>query len=373
MLDRKKMCLTYRQQIHCVSMIYETNKHGTRYADMTKAKCIVDYKYFTPSLRKVAKKYNVSTTSVHRWVSSDEKCKEIIRKRKEYKKREHTRKKEMIKCVTDIIETRPFITMQELAQVVCRQCGVKLSTRTMNRYSLEAGFTYKKAVKCVDHKHDNNQVLSYCNNFSNAYNSGCLYSLDEAAFYVGENPRKGRAKKGQRLAIGSGNNLKRTKFTLLMMISPEGVNAFQLLEHNAKKPDFERFFSKLNIQPGSTIIMDNLRAHHSKEVERICNMKGFVPLFTPPYSPRCNPIEKVFGELKPSYRHKCLNINTTSKYAFKSLIYDMLLERTTTSFSATFENTYRFLKDTIVNIENDPNFKFIGYDVNGFVKLFASG
>ena len=102
-------------------------------------------------------------------------------------------------------------------------------------------------------------------------------------------------------------------------------------------------------------------------------MKGFVPLFTPPYSPRCNPIEKVFGELKPSYRHKCLKINTTSKYAFKSLIYDMLIERTTTSFSPTFENTYRFLKDTIVNIENDPNFKFIGYDVHGFVKLFASG
>ena len=339
---------------------------------MFKAKCIVEYKYYTHSIRKVAKKYNTSKSSVHRWVTNDEECKIVIQKRKEYKKRQHAKKIELIKCVTNTIEATPFITMAELAQVVCKKCGVRLSTRTMNRYSTEAGFTYKKAVKCVNYKHDNNQVLSYCKKFSEAYASGTIYSLDEAAFYVGENPRKGRAKKGKRLAISSDTNLKRTKFTLLMAVGVNGVAAFKILEHNAKKPDFVSFLSNMNVQPGSTIIMDNLKAHHSQDVACVCTQKGFLPLFTPPYSPRCNPIEKVFGEVKPSYRRKCLELTTPSKNDFKLLIFNMLLQRSDKSFSTTFENTSNFLQETIHNIENDPDFKFIGYDVSGFIKVFQT-
>ncbi len=56
-----------------------------------------------------------------------------------------------------------------------------------------------------------------------------LYCIDEAGFYVGDHPRKGRAKRGQRLAIGTGKSLRKTKFTLVMAIGVNGIAAQCLL------------------------------------------------------------------------------------------------------------------------------------------------
>lgn len=50
------------------------------------------------------------------------------------------------------------------------------------------------------------------------------------------------------------------------------------------------------------VLMDNIRFHHSKEVLELLRINGIRPLFIPPYSPRCNPIEEVFSLLKRKFR-----------------------------------------------------------------------
>ena len=51
------------------------------YSATLKHRVIIHYKYFLHSIRKVAKYYNVSKTTVGRWIKSDNIAKTIKRKR----------------------------------------------------------------------------------------------------------------------------------------------------------------------------------------------------------------------------------------------------------------------------------------------------
>jgi len=341
------------------------------YNMMFKAKCIVDYIGFTKTIRGVAKKYGVSKSTVHRWIQMDKRSNGILQKRKQYKKRMHKRKDDIVLCIRNAITSRPFISMDDLATLLNQEHKVKLSGRTMNRYVTAEGYTYKKAVTCVNHHHDNNLVASFCKRFEDTYKSNTLYCIDEAGFYVGDHPRKGRAQKGTRLAIGQGKIIKKTKFTLIMLIGAKGIIGYEILDHNCKKDDFINFMSNIVLPSGSTILMDNLRAHHSKEVKAVADNKGFNILFTPPYSPRCNPIEKIFGMLKPSYRKHCTNLETHQAEDFKNLFIAVIASYQNMSFNPTYMNTFVFTQDSANKIKEDPDFKFIGYDVSTFITLYT--
>ena len=343
--------------------------------DMTRAKCIVDYKYFTKSLRVVAMRYGVGKSSVQRWVQNDVDANGVLQRRKQYAKRASNAKNNVMKCINETLQERPFITMNDLATLLFEKCGAKFSGRSINRFALQADYTYKKAVTCVDHTHDNVKVMSFCSQFQDAVKTGQLYCIDEAGFYVGDHPRKGRAKRGKRLAIGTGKKLRKSKFTLVMAIGIDGIVACEILDYNCKKPDFVKFIESINLPHGSVILMDNLKIHHSIEIQDIATRRGFKMLFTPPYSPRCNPIEKIFGEFKPLYRKLCGNLKPPhedkplNKEDLHGLFVGILMMNEYTSFKSTFINTLRFIKETVKNIETYPNFKFIGYDISSFVRL----
>lgn len=51
------------------------------------------------------------------------------------------------------------------------------------------------------------------------------------------------------------------------------------------------------------VIMDNVSFHKSKEVIKLFEQHNVIPLFIPPYSPCCNPIEEVFSVMKRYYRN----------------------------------------------------------------------
>jgi transposase len=121
-----------------------------------------------------------------------------------------------------------------------------------------------------------------------------------------------------------------------------------------RPPDFVRFFTKIPLPRGSVILMDNLKAHHSKEVEEVFNQKGYIALFTPPYSPRCNPIEKIFGIFKPMYRSRCIDLTSHKKDDFRDIFIKIIKEHMTISFNSTFQNTLHFLNETLNNIAIDP-------------------
>ncbi len=50
--------------------------------------------------------------------------------------------------------------------------------------------------------------------------------------------------------------------------------------------------------PKSVLIMDNASIHHSQRIKKKCNAAGVKLTYLAPYSPRLNPIEEFFAELK---------------------------------------------------------------------------
>lgn len=56
------------------------------------------------------------------------------------------------------------------------------------------------------------------------------------------------------------------------------------------------------LQPGDTVILDNLSSHKVAGVEAAITATGARVQFLPPYSPDLNPIEKLFSKLKARLR-----------------------------------------------------------------------
>ncbi len=56
------------------------------------------------------------------------------------------------------------------------------------------------------------------------------------------------------------------------------------------------------LEPGDTVVMDNLSAHKVKGVREIIEATGARILYLPPYSPDLNPIEQMFAKLKAMLR-----------------------------------------------------------------------
>jgi transposase len=65
---------------------------------------------------------------------------------------------------------------------------------------------------------------------------------------------------------------------------------------------YVRQFLCPTLQPGDTVIMDNLSSHKVAGVEEAITATGATLLYLPPYSPDLNPIEKFFSKLKALLR-----------------------------------------------------------------------
>jgi putative transposase len=76
------------------------------------------------------------------------------------------------------------------------------------------------------------------------------------------------------------------------------------------------------LNPSSTIIMDNAAFHKKEEIRAMAKAAGHKVLFLPPYSPDFNPIEQDFAILKKIRQNSPLN--TTIDHIIKS--YGTFLE-----------------------------------------------
>ena len=65
---------------------------------------------------------------------------------------------------------------------------------------------------------------------------------------------------------------------------------------------YVRQFLCPTLQPGDTVILDNLSSHKVVGVEEAITASGARVLYLPPYSPDLNPIEKFFSKLKARLR-----------------------------------------------------------------------
>ena len=131
-----------------------------------------------------------------------------------------------------------------------------------------------------------------------------LVFLDETAAHTNMARRYGWAPRGERCraAIPHGHD-KTTTVTAALRSS--GLTATALLDGATNGQRFRDYVVDTLIpvlQPGDTVILDNLQAHKVAGVREAVEAAGARLLYLPAYSPDFNPIEMAFAKLKAILR-----------------------------------------------------------------------
>lgn len=266
-------------------------------------------------------------------------------------------KDEVRKCIISQLKNNPFITIDDLANKIAIDCNIKRSRRTVNRYVKAQGYSFKSAFRMVNVAHTNDVVKQFCQRYINACDEESIISIDETGFYLGDHRKKGWNAKGTRLAIKSDKSLRRVKFTLILAVSSKGLVGYEILDHNCKKVDFVKFIQQLDIPKGSVVLMDNIAFHHSKEVVDAIKQHNSSILYCIAYSPKINPVENVFGMLKPIYRQMCppeFNKYFDYKYLFENSLFEELYEKSLCKY---FQHVRKIAVHTLESIIHNCTFE----------------
>ena len=133
---------------------------------------------------------------------------------------------------------------------------------------------------------------------------GRLIVLDETAFTTNMHTACGYAPKGERLTVFEPHGHRNTT-TFVGALTPEGKIAPLVIDGPMNSLIFESYITNTlakEVRPGDLLIMDNLSAHKTTEVQQALNRAGIKYLYLPPYSPNFSPIENAFSKVKSIMR-----------------------------------------------------------------------
>jgi len=102
-------------------------------------------------------------------------------------------------------------------------------------------------------------------------------------------------------------------------IALDGFRGFMTVDSGTGIDVFEAFVDQVlgpNLRDGDIVVMDNLSAHKHRPTIRRLEQYGAQVLFTPPYSPELNPIEKTWAKLKDIIRR----VETLTRNAFDKAV-----------------------------------------------------
>lgn len=129
--------------------------------------------------------------------------------------------------------------------------------------------------------------------------------MDESGFNLAMTPAYGYAPRGQR-AVGRVPKNRGENTSLIAALSlDEGVIAAMTLTGAVDGMAFETYVRQVLcplLRPGQIVVMDQLSAHKSSEVQNAIQARGCEEIFLPSYSPDLNPIEQAFSKLKTLVR-----------------------------------------------------------------------
>lgn len=131
-----------------------------------------------------------------------------------------------------------------------------------------------------------------------------LVFLDETGFRLGSSPRFGWAPSGAD-AIGLCTQGQWKTMTLIGAIATDGFRASMTVDAGTGADVMLAFTEQLlvpSLNPGDIVIMDNLAGHKINAVVQAIEGAGAEVLYTPPYHPEFNPIEKTWAKLKDLIR-----------------------------------------------------------------------
>lgn len=198
--------------------------------------------------------------------------------------------------------------------------GENVDISTMCRAMKRIGWTHKKRTPMARERTEE-RILQQVEAFSERQeqlNPSSLVFVDETGFRMGDSPRYGWAPRGEDVA-GKHVQGSWVTMTLIGAIALDGLRGEMTIDAGTSTDVMLAYVEQVlapNLNPGDIVIMDNLSAHKAKPVRKAIERAGASILYTPPYHPEFNPIEKTWGKLKDILRRW----NTLTRDAFDQAV-----------------------------------------------------
>jgi transposase len=272
---------------------------------------------------EVASFLEVSRTSVVRWWRNYRQegmngLKQKTRGRRHGQKRRLDREQErsiqrmLVDKTPDQLKL-PFAlwTRKAVQEAIVQHYDVKLPIRTVGEYLHRWGFTPQKPVK-KSYEQQPERVKKWLDEeypgiARKAREEGAeILWGDETGISSEDNRGRGYAPKGQTPVVyGPG---KRFSASMISAINNQDKMRFMVYEGALRVDTFLKFLRRVIKDTGrkSFIIVDNLRVHHAKKVQKwVEKHKDRIEIFfLPPYSPEHNPDEYMNQDVKAHMRKK---------------------------------------------------------------------
>lgn len=307
----------------------------------------------TKSFRKSAMICGVSKSTIHRWWTSFYLL-SIRNKMQRRKKRKRTRKakyeglRELLTTMFSLSDTLKFLSLKEVAFALRSSYKNKPPSLSWIRHVMKSCKISRRRFQttkvCPRSEQQLQDMYIHFRDVLHNISNEQIVCIDEVAFCNIGNASYGYFVKGK--TPKQRNVTRREKVSLVMAIGSDKVICFKQQASAFNKCTFVHFLLQDLIPKLSSsvqyILMDNVRFHHSKEVMKLLNDNNLTPLFIPPYSPRCNPIEEVFSLLKRDFRSLYLR-SQSFKGSMKTSLDNLNLLKDNTPY---YNHTRTFLAMT---------------------------
>lgn len=296
------------------------------------------------SFRKSAKVCNISKSTIHRWWTSFYSL--AVRPKIQRKKKPRKRKPKYENIqhhVTDLFETEKlcYLSVKEVLQSIRSLYGDQTPSLSWLRIVLKKCCISRRRFSTQrvcprTYQHMQQMYRDFASSLSTIVNDE-IVCLDEVSFCNVGNTSYGYFLKNK--TPKSHCVTKREKFSVIMAITTSGVLCWQKHKSAFNKVTFLDFLKHelLPKLPSKVkfVLMDNVRFHHSKDAVELLHHYKVEPMYIPPYSPRCNPIEEVFSLLKRDFRSKYLKTDKFDVSVDNSIDHLKLLKDMTQYYNHT--------------------------------------
>eukprot|EP00732_Lithocolla_globosa_P001317 Lithocolla_globosa_v1_NODE_627_length_3566_cov_26.673028.p2 type:complete len:327 gc:universal NODE_627_length_3566_cov_26.673028:1758-778(-) len=213
---------------------------------------------------------------------------------------------EEMELIYAIVQDNPTIYLDELQDEIFSTTGANFSLPTLYRCLKRLGMSRKKVTYYARNQDLLHQVF-YMNIMSRV-----VTSLDQLIFVdeTGTDLRNARRLYGYSLR---GIDIsQRTPFThkgrrhsAIAALNTSGVVGLKMVTGTSNSRTFLQFIDEQLLPilqpypfPNSIVVLDNASIHHFHECKQMIESYGAFVVFLPPYSPKLNPIEEIFGMVK---------------------------------------------------------------------------
>lgn len=283
------------------------------------------------SVEAVAKAFRYNKSTVHRWLQSYKKNKDIEsltpkprsgRPRVWSQENDQQLISDVLKPASEFGFETDFWTCRRLVQHIKKRFQVEISGPTMWRYLRKAGLTYQQPEKQYKEANPAAQEEWICKTLPKIQEivrkyRAILYFEDEATIQLAPVLGKTWALKGQTPCQKVTGN--RGSIAVISAISNDGRLIFNLRRGRFNSTDVIRFLTQMlkhHARRHIVVVMDQATPHTSKKtVAFIKSQKRLHVFYLPARSPDLNPDEKVWNHLKHQElkSHQASNLETLTK------------------------------------------------------------